>query len=70
MYPSIFVKAFGGASNIEVTNTENVSLKGIVITNTTQPVGKINRPNIQAIEGAVFNSRIDANSIKSTVNSK
>ena len=69
-YPSLYVKVSGGTSNIEVTNTENVSLKGIVITNTAQPVGKINRPNIQAIEGAVFNSRIDANSIKATVNNK
>lgn len=70
MYPSIFVKVLGGTPNIEVTNTENVSLKGIIITNTSQPVGKINKPNIQAIEGAIFNSRKDANSINATVNNK
>jgi len=70
MYPSIFVKVLGGTPNIQVTNTENVSLKGISITNTAKPAGKINRPNIQAIDGAVFNSRIDSSSIKATVNNE
>lgn len=70
MYPSIFIKVLGGTPNIEVTTTENLSLKGIIITNKAKPSGKINRPNIKAIEGAVFNSRIDTTSIKATVNDK
>ena len=70
MYPSIFVKVLGGTPNIEVTTTDKLELKGITITTAEKPAGKINRPNIQAIEGAVFNGRVDSTSIKATVNNE
>ena len=71
MYPSIFVKVIGGTPNIEVTTVDKLILNELKPessnTEAAKPAGKINRPNIQSIEGAEFISKVGNNSIKAAV---
>ncbi|MBU3143412.1 protease complex subunit PrcB family protein [Clostridium sp. CF012] len=66
MYPSIFVKVLGGTPNIEVTTVDKLILNELK-PESSNPAGKINRPNIQSIESAEFISKVGNNSIKAAV---
>jgi len=69
-YPSILINVKGLEAKVQVTTVDKQVLKGISLEPTTgKPSGKLDgRLNIQAIEGAIFKGKVDAKTIKATVN--